>query len=185
MGLLSLEQDRTLVRVDFAVYGLLVTGLAMAMLAATPHSEALAAAGWLLAGLCFWTLVEYALHRFVLHGLPPFSRWHGMHHAQPRALIATPTVLTLVLFAAFVFAPAWWLAPSWRGLASTLGVMLGYLFYIWTHDVVHQVPARAAWLSRQRRWHAVHHRAGSHACYGVSLRLWDHVFGSADPRGRA
>jgi sterol desaturase/sphingolipid hydroxylase (fatty acid hydroxylase superfamily) len=181
MGLLSLHQDRTQVRVDFAVYGLLVLGLAVATLARTPWQATLEAAGWVLGGMLAWTLAEYALHRFVLHGLLPFSRWHGLHHAQPKALIATPTAFTLVLFAVLVALPVWWLAPSWRGLAALLGVMLGYLAYIVTHDSVHLAPTRRAWLPRQRRWHAMHHRPGARACYGVSMRLWDHVFGSTPP----
>ncbi|MDX5446368.1 MAG: hypothetical protein LPJ87_09975, partial [Zoogloeaceae bacterium] len=30
----------------------------------------------LIAGLVSWTLLEYLLHRFVLHGRGPFQRWH-------------------------------------------------------------------------------------------------------------
>jgi sterol desaturase/sphingolipid hydroxylase (fatty acid hydroxylase superfamily) len=49
---------------------------------------------------------------------------------------------------------------------------------------VHQLHGQGLWLRRHRRWHALHHHAGAEACYGVSLRLWDHVFGSAGSHHR-
>jgi sterol desaturase/sphingolipid hydroxylase (fatty acid hydroxylase superfamily) len=185
MGLLSLEQGRAWVRADFAFYGLLVLALAAAALLGTPRDEWAAALGWTAAGIAAWTLAEYGLHRYVLHGVQPFRRWHELHHARPRALIATPTLLTAALFLVFVFLPAWWLAPAWRAYAATLGVMVGYLAYIGTHHAVHQAHGQGAWLKRQRRWHALHHRQGAQACYGVSVRLWDHVFGSAGAGAKA
>ena len=179
MGLLSLEQSRASVRADFAFYGLVVLVLAVVALLDTPRTELWPALGWTAAGITAWTLAEYGLHRYVLHGLQPFKRWHARHHAHPRALIATPTLLTAVLFGVFVFLPAWWLAPSWRGAAATLGVMIGYLAYIGTHHAVHQATGQGVWLRRHQRWHALHHRPGAEACYGVSVRVWDRVFGSA------
>jgi cyclopropane-fatty-acyl-phospholipid synthase len=32
--------------------------------------------GAALAGLLGWSLIEYGVHRFVLHGLAPFRRWY-------------------------------------------------------------------------------------------------------------
>jgi sterol desaturase/sphingolipid hydroxylase (fatty acid hydroxylase superfamily) len=185
MGLLSLEQDRALVRADFAFYGLIVLALATATLRGTAPGHAWAALGWTLLGAAAWTLAEYGLHRYVLHGVQPFKRWHALHHARPASLISAPTLLTAALFLVFVFLPVWWLAPSWRGCAATLGLMLGYLAYIATHHAVHHSPGRRGWLFRQRRWHALHHRPGVQACYGVSVRVWDRVFGSDASRTSA
>jgi cyclopropane-fatty-acyl-phospholipid synthase len=181
MGLFSLEQDAALVRADFAFYGLLVALLAGMTVLTVPAAHVRQAVAWVFAGAAGWTLAEYALHRFVLHGVQPFKRWHAMHHERPLALIATPTVLTAALFAALVALPAWWLFPLWHACALVLGVMLGYLAYIVTHHAVHHAHFGSRWLHRHKRWHALHHRAGSQACYGVSLPLWDHVFGSSRP----
>lgn len=182
MGLLSLEQNTTLVHLDFAVYGLLVAGAAALSLGLLPAGQAAEALAWAAAGAAAWTLAEYLLHRFVLHGLQPFRRWHALHHQQPTALIATPTLLTVALFGALVVAPAWWLLPLWRASAFVSGVLAAYLAYIAAHHAVHHSHGRSAWLRHHKRWHALHHHVGVPACYGVSLRLWDHVFRSVPAR---
>lgn len=179
MRFLQLESSKTAYRADFAVYGLAAASLAATLWIHTPRP------GWalactVLAGYLLWTLLEYGLHRFVLHGVQPFRAMHELHHRRPGAHIGTPTVVSAPLFALLVFAPAWRLAgPLWAG-ALTLGVLVGYLTYAFTHHVCHHGPARGAWSRRLRRWHASHHQRGAiPACYGVSHRLWDHVFGTA------
>lgn len=184
MGLLSLEQDEALVRTDFAFYASLVVVFAGVTVASAPVGQGWLALAWALAGLASWTLAEYGLHRFVLHGVQPFARWHALHHARPQALIATPTLLTAALFGGLVVVPAWWLLPPWSAAALVLGVAIGYLVYIAMHHAVHHAHLGSAWLRRHKRWHALHHRVGARACYGVSLPLWDHVFGSAQPHVR-
>ncbi|MDL2339621.1 MAG: hypothetical protein QFE16_17445, partial [Pseudomonadota bacterium] len=53
-------------------------------------------------GSVSWTLAEYLLHRFFLHGVPPLRRSHLRHHAAPRALIGAPAwlspLLAIILF---------------------------------------------------------------------------------------
>lgn len=175
----SLEQDRFAARADLGFYSLAALVLAAMTLAEIPAHQGWSAAAWVLSGLVGWTLAEYGLHRFVLHGLQPFKRWHALHHARPQALIATPTLLTAVLFAILVMAPAWWLLPAWQASALMLGVMVGYLTYILMHHAAHHASGGGTALSWHRRWHGAHHRPGTSSCYGVSVPLWDHVFGSA------
>lgn len=50
MGLLSLEQDRALVRADLAFYGLAVGLAAIAAVLTLPPDHAAAAGAWVLAG---------------------------------------------------------------------------------------------------------------------------------------
>jgi sterol desaturase/sphingolipid hydroxylase (fatty acid hydroxylase superfamily) len=179
MRFLELESSKAAYRADFVVYGLAVLGLAAALLLGAPGPAwpllATAAGGYLL-----WTVLEYGLHRFVLHGLQPFRAMHEQHHRRPRARIGTPTVVSAPMFALLVFAPAWWLVGTWFASALTLGLLVGYLAYAITHHVCHQGPAHSAWSMRHQRWHARHHqRAATPGCFGVSHRLWDHVFGTA------
>ena len=130
-------------------------------------------------GLASWTLVEYAMHRYVLHGMQPFRRWHAAHHERPQALICTPTLLSGTLIIVLVFIPALTLGDVWGASALTLGILAGYLAYTVTHHATHHWHADLAWLNRRKRWHALHHHHVDHPeCYGVTTTLWDYVFGS-------
>jgi hypothetical protein len=109
----------------------------------------------------------------VLHGLPPFSRWHAHHHDRPKALIALPTLLSAGLFALLAVAPAWLVWGPWPACALSFGLVTGYGIYGLTHHATHhRVPGwaqRSAWLSRRRRWHARHHAPAAGQA-GRSLR---------------
>src|SRR5512147_873379 len=129
MRFLSFEHGRAAYRADFLLYGLAVATLSVLLLAAGPRGQVLTLWLSLVAGVLGWSLVEYALHRFVLHGLAPFRRWHEQHHERPTALICTPTVLSGSLIVLFVFLPAALLADRWRASALTLGLLIGYLAY--------------------------------------------------------
>ena len=196
MPLFTLEHSRTAYRVDFALYGLISLAMASALLLASPAGSGAALAAWALTGLLAWSPAEYLLHRFVLHGVPPFNRWHDEHPRRPTALIGSPTLISVSLFATLVAAPAGWLLGAWPACAMTFGLLTGYLAYGLTHHATHHaVPGlsrRGGWLARRRRWHALHHqahRASSRGAtaepglpaghYGVSSALWDHAFGTA------
>jgi cyclopropane-fatty-acyl-phospholipid synthase len=192
MTTLKLEHGPWAYWADFAVYLGAAAGLAALLGWQGPPGRGLHLLGFMVLGLVFWTLAEYALHRWVLHGVAPFSRWHAEHHRRPMALIATPTVLTLPAFVVVVFLPVWWLGDFWQACAFSLGVLAGFQIYAFSHHAVHHWRADSAWLKALKRWHAIHHRA-LHAhrsglapvlsCYGVSVPLWDHLLGSA-PRPR-
>jgi cyclopropane-fatty-acyl-phospholipid synthase len=179
VGLVSFEHSTAAYRADFVLYALAVAALAVCVAVETPTHHLPAAAGWVVAGLAAWTALEYGLHRFVLHGLQPFARWHAEHHRRPMALIGSPTLVTALLFLVLVFLPALALAGTWRASALTLGVVGGYLVYAVTHHAVHHWRARFAWLQRRKRWHALHHHAFEQpACFGVTNAFWDRHFGS-------
>lgn len=180
MRLLSFEHGRVAYRADFVLYGVAVAGLSVLLLAVGPSGHGLTLGASLLAGVLGWSLIEYLLHRFVLHGVAPFRRWHEQHHARPTALICTPTLLSATLIGLFVFLPAALLGDRWMACALTLGLMVGYLGYAVTHHAIHHWRGGGAWLMRRKRWHALHHRHGGGArCYGVTGTFWDRVFGSA------
>ena len=180
MGLLTLEHGKLAYRADFALYALAVPTLAAVLLWAAPRSHWLSASLWVLAGLSGWTLIEYALHRFVLHGVQPFRAWHEAHHERPMALICAPTLFSAALILVLVFLPLWAIGDLLRACAITLGVVAGYLAYAVTHHAAHHWRAgNNGWLGERKRWHALHHHARGAGCYGVTSGLWDHAFGSA------
>lgn len=188
MGAINLEHGKFAYCADFAFYALTIVAIAFYLIASS--ASATWTDGILLmltatAGLCAWSLIEYLLHRFVLHGLQPFKRWHLEHHARPAALIGAPTILSCSLIFALVSLPAWALLGLQCAAALTLGVLVGYLTYASVHHGVHHWRATGAWLTKRKRWHALHHHAcatGAPGRYGVSTSLWDYVFAPAAAR---
>src|ERR1700727_2502163 len=95
---------------DFVVYPVVIVGLTAA---GVVRSTWVDRAEWLcvaLVGFVFWTLVEYVLHRSVLHKRTYFSPMHGQHHAAPLSFIGTPAWVSIaVLSGAFLFPTWFWL----------------------------------------------------------------------------
>lgn len=180
MAVFSLEHSKTAYRADFALYCIAVVALTAFLLVFGPRDQALELAIVVLLGLGSWTVIEYAMHRFVLHGLQPFRRWHTEHHERPQALIYAPTVLSGALIATLVYLPALVVFNRWIASALTLGVLIGYLSYSAMHHASHHWRSETAWLKRRKRWHALHHQHVEHPrCYGVTTSFWDYVFASA------
>ncbi len=75
---------------DFFAYPVLIAvfGAAGVMNAGADGGEAWIA--FFLGGLAVWTLLEYILHRFVLHHLPYIMEMHEQHHRDVHALAARP-----------------------------------------------------------------------------------------------
>ena len=117
MGFFAIEHGTAAYRADFALYASTVALLSAAVLASVPSSRWAEPAGLVAAGWIGWTAIEYLLHRFVLHGLMPFRRWHEEHHRRPNALICTPTILSASLVVVLVFLPTLALAGTWQACA--------------------------------------------------------------------
>jgi len=179
MGVLTFEHSRLAYFADFALYGSAVVLLAAFLLIAGPGEQWLEIVIFATVGLGGWTAIEYVFHRFVLHGLQPFRRWHLEHHRRPAALICTPTIFSATLIVVLVFLPSLLLSDLWRACALTLGLLTGYLGYAITHHAVHHWRTNNAFLTRRKRWHALHHHSEQAGCYGVTSSFWDLVFGSS------
>jgi cyclopropane-fatty-acyl-phospholipid synthase len=180
MGLFKLEHSRFAYRADFALYGAAVLALAAVLMVGGPPAQRFELFAWVLAGLAIWPPIEYALHRYVLHGPQPFRGWHAQHHERPMARIGSPTLFSASLFVVFFFLPAWGLGGLWPACALTLGVVSGYLAYGVTHHATHHWRADGGWLKQRKRWHALHHhaQAPNPGCYGVTSAFWDRACGS-------
>lgn len=178
---------------DLLLYGATLICMGLALLTRPADIRLI---GWMAVGAATWTLLEYLLHRFVLHGLSPFKQWHAEHHRRPEACIAAPTLLTVSLFTTLLLPVFWWL-DLWPAIALGFGMLGGYFGYAIVHHTLHQPhrplgarPQRSR-LRRQRRWHARHHRRMSPAPadlggsqtpghYGVTSAFWDIVFRTGD-----
>jgi cyclopropane-fatty-acyl-phospholipid synthase len=178
MRLFSIEYSRAAYLADFIAYGVLAAGLTLYLVGAAPRTEWWVLAGVVVLGLALWTLIEYAVHRFLMHGVDPVRRWHGEHHRRPKALLGSPTLVSIPLFLALVFLPVWALSDTAHAAALTLGIGGGYLLYSTIHHAIHHSSREWAWLKRRQDWHALHHRSGRPVCFGVSTSFWDYVFGT-------
>jgi sterol desaturase/sphingolipid hydroxylase (fatty acid hydroxylase superfamily) len=178
VGLFSFEQSKAAYRADFALYGIAMVVLSGVLLFDGPRERSREIVVIIGVGLAAWTLIEYAMHRLVFHGMAPFRRLHALHHERPSALICTPTILSASLIGALVFLPAAAWGDLWIACALTLGVLTGYTVYGIAHHAAHHWRADNAWLVRHKRRHALHHHVGQRGWYGVTSGFWDHVFGS-------
>ena len=134
----------------------------------------------IVAGMIGWGLLEYLLHRWVLHGrVPAIKREHGRHHGQPQATISTP--LFVIPICAVLLCAALSLVIS-NGAAAilTFGFYVGYNYFAIVHHLLHHRPstlARSRYFEVHLRLHEIHHREPN-VHFGISNSMWDRVFGT-------
>jgi sterol desaturase/sphingolipid hydroxylase (fatty acid hydroxylase superfamily) len=135
--------------------------------------------GALAAGALLWTLVEYLLHRYILHHLPYIKEMHEAHHNEQDALIGTPIWVSLASFAGLLVIPLWFTAGPIITAATTAGMMLGYFWFESVHHVLHHWTIKPdTYAFRLKRRHMLHHHFDNAGNFGVTNGLWDVVFGT-------
>lgn len=136
-----------------------------------------------LAGVAFWTLTEYWLHRLVFHWEPDNALGrrmhfiiHGIHHDHPndKLRLVMPPAVSIPL--AVLFFLAFRLVLGDAGFPAFGGFLLGYLFYDYTHYYVHHFVPKTSFGKRLREHHMRHHFQDHRFGYGVSSPLWDVTF---------
>ena len=143
-----------------------------------------------LAGVFFWTLFEYMIHRFAFHFIAESERAmkivyiiHGNHHEYPRdkeRLFMPP--LPSIILASVIFSSMFFLAQS-LGVRENVfaffpGFMLGYLMYGTMHYAIHAWNPPYKFMKPLWRNHHLHHYKNEHRGFGVSTTLWDRIFGT-------
>ncbi|NEI72933.1 sterol desaturase family protein [Rhizobium lusitanum] len=167
---------------DFVVYPLVVAGLSAAYLMKDFDGRPLRWLATVIVGAAVWTLVEYIIHRFILHHVMFIREMHDQHHRSPKELIDTPIWLSLSFMFAGVLLPSWWLFGFGPATGFTVGMTLGYLIYGLMHHAMHHWRIRhGTYLYRAKRRHAQHHASIDEGNYGVSSPVWDYVFGTELP----
>jgi sterol desaturase/sphingolipid hydroxylase (fatty acid hydroxylase superfamily) len=176
MNLFAIRHSKTAYMADFVFYGVTIMVLTLIVILGKSTLSSIKVGLIVLLGLLSWTLIEYVLHRFVLHHLAPFNHWHSAHHQQPKALICAPTIVSASLIAVLVFLPTILIAGLQIADAYTLGVLIGYLFYAVTHHAIHHWHTKNKWLKQRKYWHARHHYNTQIPNYGVTTTFWDYLF---------
>jgi sterol desaturase/sphingolipid hydroxylase (fatty acid hydroxylase superfamily) len=145
------------------------------------------------AGLFFWTLTEYALHRFIFHfpakspfGLRMVYLMHGLHHedpADPTRLVMPP--LPAIIYSAILIPVFRYFIGAQYAEAFIAFFLVGYLAYDYTHYYIHHFNARTPVGKFLKKHHLRHHFANYESKWGVSNPLWDYVFGSVEVKGES
>lgn len=162
---------------------LLVSGLGAALVLAVLMETGLPvwlALGMMGAGLSAWTLLEYLLHRFLLHGVEPFQAWHGQHHLMPGEPIRIPLAFSVPLMLAMLVLPSLLLRNVALGAAVSIGLLVGEIAQQTVHRRLH-AEGGGRWLGVLRAAHAFHHHQDSRLGFGTLSRFWDRCFGTAPP----
>lgn len=176
MNPFDIRHSRTAYLAEFVFYGVIIIGLDLILILGKSTLSSIKLGLIVLLGLISWTLLEYVLHRFVLHHLAPFSHWHAAHHHRPRALICAPTIVSASLIAMLVFLPTILIAGLQIANAFTLGILISYFFYAITHHAIHYWHTNNNWLKRRKHWHARHHHNPQIPNYGITTTFWEDAF---------
>lgn len=137
------------------------------------------------AGLLFFTLIEYLMHRFLYHMPATTDRrkkiaytMHGVHHDYPKdkKRLAMPPVLSLILATVFFVIYRAILGDYTFGFLS--GFLMGYTAYLGVHYSIHAFKVPNNFLKILWEHHLIHHYREPDRAFGVSSPLWDFVFGT-------
>jgi sterol desaturase/sphingolipid hydroxylase (fatty acid hydroxylase superfamily) len=143
---------------------MLVASLLAILLLAISHIRMNLDAVLFLGGVVGWTLAEYFVHRFVLHGLAPIQ--HGLHHANPDEAVLTISWQIWVCFL---------LTYLVAGGTFVAGALIAYAWYLFVHHCSHHSPDS---LSLTLIGHHRNHHRFATRNFGVSTTFWDHIFGT-------
>jgi len=146
----------------------------------------LPAIGLFAMGLAFWTLFEYAMHRYMFHWnatQPLIQKFvflmHGNHHEDSNDKLRNlmPPAVSIPI-ASTVWATFYLLLGS-PGTWVFLGWITGYVVYDLTHYACHQWPMKGRLAFMLKRHHMRHHHVGQEGNYAITALFWDRVFGTA------
>lgn len=135
------------------------------------------------AGIVFFTFIEYLMHRYFYH-MPATTEkrkkiaytMHGVHHDYPKdkSRLAMPPVLSLII--ATVFFVIYRAVMGDYAFGFLAGFLMGYNAYLGVHYSVHAFKVPNNFLKVLWYHHSIHHYREPDRAFGVSSPLWDHIF---------
>jgi sterol desaturase/sphingolipid hydroxylase (fatty acid hydroxylase superfamily) len=146
--------------------------------------------GSIIGTLLAYPFVEYALHRFILHGRYLYrSSWtaalwkriHYDHHQDPNNLHvlfgSASTTLPAIVVATF---PIGMSIAGWAGVPLSFATGLAcFMVYELCHCMQHlRVNPKSKFLGRIKRHHLLHHFHNEQGNFGITSLICDRLFGS-------
>lgn len=140
----------------------------------------------LMLGVLTWSLLEYAIHRWLGHDkrtMPNFfASEHVRHHSEGNYFAPSyKKAMSTVLIVGLIVPPSIWVAGVAGGLAYTAGLVGFYLFYEVLHRLEHVNAGHTRYGRWARRHHFTHHFVSPKANHGVTSPIWDVVFRTYTP----
>jgi len=174
------------------IYAILLVSsiiLAMVIYPNVPVSP-LRVMGSILATLLAYPFVEYAVHRFILHGrylyrspwtAALWKRIHYDHHQDPNDLSvlfgSVSTTLPTIVVATF---PIGMSLAGWAGVPLSFATGLAcFMVYELCHCMQHlRVNPKSKFLRKIKRHHLLHHFHNEQGNFGITSLICDRLFGS-------
>lgn len=151
---------------------------------ATPHERGTWLA--LIIGFVLFYIVEYIVHRFILHGvaqklMPKAYEGHHEHHTHPNDIefLLTPNLYNIPSYIALIAIT--FLVTRNVHLTSAVFMLfsLGQLHYEWTHYISHRpIIPLTPWGKWMKKYHLLHHFKDPDAWYGVTNPSFDILAGT-------
>lgn len=143
-------------------------------------------AGLVVAGVLAWTLLEYNIHRWIMHIVPGENAFvrdfifllHGYHHEfpdDPWRLVAPPLMSWPI---AAIIAGIYWTLLGAAAAPVFAGTLLGYVAYDWIHYFTHHARPKKGVGKFLRVYHIQHHYRDHDDKFGISSPLWDVLLGT-------
>lgn len=136
-------------------------------------------------GVFMWTFIEYMLHRFVFHfhavsemGKKIAFLIHGVHHAYPRdhTRMVTPPIITVPVAVLINVVYGFIFTTYFDAIYA--GTVFGYLMFDLLHYAVHRFNFKNRLAKFVKHYHIRHHYMDDSERFGVTIPLWDYVFGT-------
>jgi 4-hydroxysphinganine ceramide fatty acyl 2-hydroxylase len=149
-----------------------------------------------LAGIPFWTMVEYGSHRFVFHrhwkkSNRKYKKYftylsnkyldptHFGHHERPFDGTHINGRLKDILPVFLVTLPLTFLFPVYTAPVMLGGLVQSYVAEEWAHHCMHYYNFRNRYFRHIKKYHLYHHTSqGMHRGYGITSAFWDVILGS-------
>lgn len=139
--------------------------------------------GCVLLGWIIWTFVEYAWHRWLMHGSgthPAFKQVdvHRHHHQHPSELKVTTWHRILFFIGILISAGFTSTCDTYWNLLT--GFYSGIAVFCYIHVLLHRKWS-ASIFPKLLKYHLAHHLKYPKSGYGVSVVWWDDILHSAPP----
>jgi sterol desaturase/sphingolipid hydroxylase (fatty acid hydroxylase superfamily) len=153
---------------------------------------------YLALGVAVWTLLEYLVHRYILHGPFPdgsgflkhrahtfFDTMHADHHQRPWDGMYINGYLDSIPFAGLFVVVGFLLTPYYKAPVLVAGLLQSYVLEEWIHYSVHFCRFKSRYFQYIRFHHWYHHSPrGSAQGFGLTSGLWDRISGTGIPPRR-